>query len=163
MPTPVIIGAVFVAIAIIFIVIALGFAQARRFIAVAPGRIQHARDAGHSGRDRTVDAVPGARPGADGSARVRLCRALYAGQDAGINAPQAGSGRQSQQLVSVRVFWHSRDCLRRLGGLIFFVLSLANVEFFPNRVCFTLLFAVLGFMLPALWLGSKIQQTAKTR
>jgi tight adherence protein C len=37
-----------------------------------------------------------------------------------------------------------------------FVLTLANVEFFPNRVMFTLLFATLGFMLPALWLGNKI-------
>jgi tight adherence protein C len=43
-----------------------------------------------------------------------------------------------------------------LGALIFFVLTLANVEFFPNRVMFTLLFATLGFMLPALWLGNKI-------
>jgi tight adherence protein C len=45
-----------------------------------------------------------------------------------------------------------------LGALIFFVLSLANVEFFPNRVMFTLLFATLGFMLPALWLGNKISK-----
>ena len=43
-----------------------------------------------------------------------------------------------------------------LGALIFFVLSLAAVELFPNRVLFTLLFAVLGYMLPALWLGNKI-------
>ncbi len=45
-----------------------------------------------------------------------------------------------------------------LGALIFFVLTLANVEFFPNRVMFTLLFATLGFMLPALWLGNKISK-----
>jgi tight adherence protein C len=43
-----------------------------------------------------------------------------------------------------------------LGGLIFLVLSIANVDFLP-RIGFTLLFAVLGFMLPALWLGSKIR------
>jgi tight adherence protein C len=43
-----------------------------------------------------------------------------------------------------------------LGGLIFLVLSLAKVEFLP-RIGFTALFAVLGFMLPALWLGSKIR------
>jgi tight adherence protein C len=43
-----------------------------------------------------------------------------------------------------------------LGGLIFLVLSLAKVDFLP-RIGFTALFAVLGFMLPALWLGSKIR------
>jgi tight adherence protein C len=43
-----------------------------------------------------------------------------------------------------------------MGGLIFLVLSIAKVEFLP-RIGFTLLFAVLGFMLPALWLGSKIR------
>lgn len=43
-----------------------------------------------------------------------------------------------------------------LGALIFIVLSIANVDTLP-RLGFTLLFAVLGFMLPALWLGSKIR------
>ena len=43
-----------------------------------------------------------------------------------------------------------------MGGLIFLVLSLANVDFLP-RIGFTALFAVLGFMLPALWLGQKIR------
>jgi tight adherence protein C len=43
-----------------------------------------------------------------------------------------------------------------MGALIFIVLSIANVDLLP-RVGFTLLFAVLGFMLPALWLGSKIR------
>lgn len=43
-----------------------------------------------------------------------------------------------------------------LGGLIFIVLSIASVDFLP-RIGFTLLFAVLGFMLPALWLGGKIR------
>jgi tight adherence protein C len=49
-----------------------------------------------------------------------------------------------------------------MGGLIFFVLSLANVKVFPDRLGFTLLFAVLGFMLPALWLGSKISGRKKS-
>lgn len=43
-----------------------------------------------------------------------------------------------------------------LGALIFLVLSLAAVDWLP-RIGFTALFAVLGFMLPALWLGNKIR------
>jgi tight adherence protein C len=43
-----------------------------------------------------------------------------------------------------------------LGGLIFLVLSLANVEWL-QRIGMTVLFALLGFMLPALWLGQKIR------
>ncbi len=45
-----------------------------------------------------------------------------------------------------------------LGALIFVVLSVAQVQFFPNRVLFTGIFVLLGFMLPALWLGNKISQ-----
>ncbi len=43
-----------------------------------------------------------------------------------------------------------------LGGLIFLVLSLAKTEL-PARLGMTLVFTVLGFMLPALWLGGKIR------
>jgi tight adherence protein C len=43
-----------------------------------------------------------------------------------------------------------------LGALVFIVMSIAGTELL-QRVGFTALFAVLGFMLPALWLGSKIR------
>jgi hypothetical protein len=43
-----------------------------------------------------------------------------------------------------------------LGGLIFLVLSIANVDWLP-RIGMTVVFALLGFMLPALWLGQKIR------
>jgi tight adherence protein C len=43
-----------------------------------------------------------------------------------------------------------------LGGLIFLVLSIANVEWL-QRIGLTVVFALLGFMLPALWLGQKIR------
>ena len=49
-----------------------------------------------------------------------------------------------------------------LGGLIFLVLSLAKVEFFPNRVGLTVLFAVLGFMLPACGWAAR-SEAARTR
>ena len=76
MSTPLIIGAVFVAIAIIFIVIALGSRK--------PGDSLQSRLAEYSMRETPATleeielshAVPRARAGADGPARVRLCRAV---------------------------------------------------------------------------------------
>ncbi|HLF28812.1 MAG TPA: type II secretion system F family protein [Anaerolineae bacterium] len=43
-----------------------------------------------------------------------------------------------------------------LGGLIFLVLTVANAEI-GMRLLMTVVFAALGFFLPALWLGSKIR------
>jgi tight adherence protein C len=157
MPTPVIIGAVFVAVAIIFIVIALGSRK--------PGDSLQSRLAEYSMREtpatleeielsmpfRERVLVPMVRRASTFAVRFTPAKTLESTRHK-LDLAGNPNNWSPSEFFGVRVI----ACIA-MGGLIFFVLTLAKVEFFPNRVGFTLLFGVLGFMLPALWLGSKIR------
>jgi len=158
MSTPLIFGAVFVAIAIIFIVIALGSRK--------PGDSLQSRLAEYSMRETpaTLEEIELSMPFRERVLAPMLRRA--AGFATRFTpAKTLESTRHKLDLAGNPNNWSPNEffgirviaCIA-LGALIFFVLTLAKVEFFPNRVLFTLLFAVLGFMLPALWLGNKISQ-----
>ena len=117
MSAPLIIGAVLVGVAIIVIVIALGSRK--------PGDSLLARLAEYSMRETpaTLEEIELSMPFSERilapmvQARVRFHGALYAGQDAGINAPQTGPGGQPQQLDAIRILWRSRGRLRGPGRL----------------------------------------------
>jgi tight adherence protein C len=157
MSTPLIIGAVFVAVAIIFIVIAVGSRK--------PGDSLQSRLAEYSMRETpaTLEEIELSMPFRE---RVLAPMVRRASGFAVKFTPEKTleSTRHKLDLAGNPNNWSPSEffgirviaCVA-LGGLIFFVLSLANIPFFPNRVAFTLLFAVLGFTLPGLWLGSKIR------
>lgn len=157
MSTPLIIGAVFVAIAIIFIVIAVGSRK--------PGDSLQSRLAEYSMRETpaTLEEIELSMPFRE-RVLAPLVRRASGFAVRFTPAKTLESTRHKLDLAGNPNNWSPSEffgirviaCVA-LGGLIFFVLTLAKVEFFPNRVLFTLLFAVLGFMLPALWLGSKIR------
>jgi tight adherence protein C len=162
MSTPLIIGAVFVAIAIIFIVIALGSRK--------PGDSLQSRLAEYSMRETpaTLEEIELSMP-----FRERVLAPLVrrtSGFAARFTPEQTlESTRHKLDLAGNPNNWTPAEffgirviaCVA-LGALIFLVLTIANVEFFPNRVLYTLLFAALGFMLPALWLGNKISSRKKS-
>ncbi len=156
MPVPVIIGAVLVGIAIIVIVVALGSRK--------PGDSLAARLAEYSMRETpaTLEEIelsmpfserilqPMVRRASGFMVRFTPARTLESTRH---NLDLAGNPNNwtPSEFFGVRAV----ACVA-LGALIFIVLSLANVDFLP-RIGFTALFAVLGFMLPALWLGGKIR------
>jgi len=156
MSTPLIIGAVVVVGAIILILVALGSRK--------PSDSLQSRLAEYSMRETpaTLEEIELSMP-----FRERVLAPLL-GRTSGFAtrftpAKTLESTRHKLDLAGNPNNWSPSEffgirviaCIA-LGALIFFVLSLAAVELFPNRVLFTLLFAVLGYMLPALWLGNKI-------
>ncbi len=156
MPVPVIIGAVLVVIAIIFIVIALGSRK--------PGDALSARLAEYSMRETpaTLEEIELSMPFSE-RVLAPMIRRASGFMVRFTPARTLESARHKLDLAGNPNNWTPSEFFGvravasgALGALIFIVLSLANVDFFP-RIGFTALFAVLGFMLPALWLGSKIR------
>jgi tight adherence protein C len=157
MSTPLIIGAVVVGIAII-IIIALGSRK--------PGDSLQSRLAEYSLRETpaTLEEIELSMPFRERVLAPMLRRA--SGFAARFTpAKTLESTRHKLDLAGNPNNWSPSEffgirviaCVA-LGALIFFVLTLANIPLFPNRFLFTLLFATLGFMLPALWLGNKISK-----
>ncbi len=156
MSGPLIIGAVLVGIAIIVIVIALGSRK--------PGDALSARLAEYSMRETpaTLEEIELSMPFSE-RVLAPMIRRASSFMVRFTPARTLESTRHKLDLAGNPNNWTPSEffgvravaCVA-LGGLIFLVLSLANVEFLP-RIGFTALFAVLGFMLPALWLGSKIR------
>jgi tight adherence protein C len=156
MSAPLIIGAVLVGAAIIVIVIALGSRK--------PGDSLSARLAEYSTRDTpaTLEEIELSMPFSERvlAPMVRRAAAFMARL---TPAQTLESTRHKLDLAGNPNNWTPSEffgaravaCVA-LGGLIFLVLSLANVEWL-QRIGITLLFALLGFMLPALWLGQKIR------
>jgi tight adherence protein C len=156
MSTPLIIGAILVGAAIIVIVIALGSRK--------PGESLSARLAEYSMRETpaTLEEIELSMPFSERILAPMVRRA--SGFMVRFTPAQTlESTRHKLDLAGNPNNWTPSEffgvravaCVA-LGGLIFVVLSIANVDFLP-RIGFTALFAVLGFMLPALWLGSKIR------
>lgn len=156
MPVPLIIGAVLVGVAIIVIVIALGSRK--------PGDALSARLAEYSMRETpaTLEEIELSMPFSE---RILSPMARRASGFMARFTPERSleSTRHKLDLAGNPNNWTPSEFFgvravasAALGGLIFLVLSIANVDYLP-RIGFTVLFAVLGFMLPALWLGSKIR------
>jgi tight adherence protein C len=156
MSIPVIIGAVLVGVAIIVIVVALGSRK--------PGESLSARLAEYSMRETpaSLEEIELSMPFSERILAPMVRRA--SGFMVRFTPAQSlESTRHKLDLAGNPNNWTPSEffgvravaCVA-LGGLIFLVLSIANVDFLP-RIGFTALFAVLGFMLPALWLGSKIR------
>lgn len=156
MSVPVIIGAVLVGVAIIVIVVALGSRK--------PGESLSARLAEYSMRETpaTLEEIELSMPFSE-RILAPMIRRTSGFMVRFTPARTLESTRHKLDLAGNPNNWTPSEffgvravaCVA-LGGLIFLVLSLANVDFLP-RIGFTALFAVLGFMLPALWLGSKIR------
>src|SRR5512143_876556 len=149
MSTPLIIGAVLVGIAIIVIVIALG---SRKL-----GDALSARLAEYSMRETpaTLEEIELSMPFSE-RVLAPMIRRASGFMVRFTPARTMESARHKLDLAGNPNNWTPSEffgvravaCIA-LGGLIFVVLSLANVDFLP-RIGFTALFAVLGFMLPAL-------------
>jgi tight adherence protein C len=156
MPVPLIIGVVLVVVAIIVIVVAVGSRK--------PGDSLSARLAEYSMRETpaTLEEIELSMPFSE-RILAPMIRRASAFVVRFTPAQSLESTRHKLDLAGNPNNWTPSEffgvravaCVA-LGGLIFLVLSIANVEFLP-RIGFTALFAVLGFMLPALWLGSKIR------
>lgn len=156
MSAPLIIGAVLVGVAIIVIVIALGSRK--------PGDSLSARLAEYSMRETpaTLEEIELSMPFSERVLAPTVRRA--AGFMARLTPEQTlESTRHKLDLAGNPNNWTPSEffgiravaCVA-LGGLIFLVLSLANVDWL-QRIGMTVVFALLGFMLPALWLGQKIR------
>ncbi len=156
MSIPLIIGAVLVGMAIIVIVVALGSRK--------PGDSLAARLAEYSMRETpaTLEEIELSMPFTERILAPMVRRAsLFMVRF--TPAQTLESTRHKLDLAGNPNNWTPSEffgvravaCVA-LGGLIFLVLSIANVDFLP-RIGATILFAALGFMLPALWLGSKIR------
>jgi tight adherence protein C len=156
MSVPLIIGAILVGVAIILIVVALGSRK--------PGDALSARLAEYSTRETpaTLEEIELSMPFSERVLSPMVRRA--SGFMVRFTPAQTlESTRHKLDLAGNPNNWTPSEFFGvrlvaavALGGLIFLVLSIAGVDFLP-RVGFTALFAVLGFMLPALWLGSKIR------
>ena len=156
MSVPLIIGAILVGVAIIVIVIALGSRK--------PGDALSARLAEYSMRETpaTLEEIELSMPFSE-RILAPMVRRTSGFMVRFTPASTLESTRHKLDLAGNPNNWTPSEffgvravaCVA-LGGLIFLVLSIANVDFLP-RIGFTALFAVLGFMLPALWLGSKIR------
>ncbi len=156
MSAPLIIGAVLVGAAIIVIVIALGSRK--------PGDSLSARLAEYSTRDTpaTLEEIELSMPFSERvlAPMVRRSATFMARL---TPAQTLESTRHKLDLAGNPNNWTPSEffgvravaCVA-LGGLIFLILSLANVDWL-QRIGITILFALLGFMLPALWLGQKIR------
>jgi tight adherence protein C len=156
MSIPLIIGAVLVGMAIIVIVVALGSRK--------PGDALSARLAEYSMRETpaTLEEIELSMPFTERILAPMVRRASMF-MVRFTPSQTLESTRHKLDLAGNPNNWTPSEffgvravaCIA-LGGLIFLVLSIANVDFLP-RIGFTALFAVLGFMLPALWLGNKIR------
>ncbi len=156
MSVPLIIGAVLVGLAIIVIVVAVG---ARK-----PGDSLSARLAEYSMRETpaTLEEIELSMPFSE-RILAPMIRRTSGFMTRFTPAQTLESTRHKLDLAGNPNNWTPSEFFGvrlvaaiALGALIFFVLSLANVDWLP-RVGFTALFVVLGFMLPALWLGNKIR------
>ena len=156
MSAPLIIGAVLVGVAIIVIVIALGSRK--------PGDTLSARLAEYSTRETpaTLEEIDLSMPFSERILAPMVRRT--SGFMARLTPAQTlESTRHKLDLAGNPNNWTPSEffgvravaCVA-LGGLIFLVLSIANVEWL-QRIGLTVVFALLGFMLPALWLGQKIR------
>ena len=156
MSVPLIVVAVLVGVAIIVIVIALGSRK--------PGDSLSARLAEYSTRETpaTLEEIELSMPFSERVLSPMVRRA--AGFMARMTPEQTlESTRHKLDLAGNPNNWTPSEffgiravaCVA-LGGLIFLVLSLANVDWL-QRIGMTVVFALLGFMLPALWLGQKIR------
>jgi len=156
MSAPLIIGAVLVGVAIIVIVIALGSRK--------PGDSLSARLAEYSTRETpaTLEEIELSMPFSERILAPMVRRT--SGFMARLTPAQTlESTRHKLDLAGNPNNWTPSEffgiravaCVA-LGGLIFLVLSLANVDWL-QRIGMTVVFALLGFMLPALWLGQKIR------
>lgn len=156
MSAPLIIGAVLVGVAIIVIVIALGSRK--------PGDTLSARLAEYSTRETpaTLEEIGLSMPFSERILAPMVRRT--SGFMARLTPAQTlESTRHKLDLAGNPNNWTPSEffgvravaCVA-LGGLIFLVLSIANVEWL-QRIGLTVVFALLGFMLPALWLGQKIR------
>ncbi len=156
MSAPLIIGAVLVGAAIIVIVIALGSRK--------PGDSLSARLAEYSTRETpaTLEEIELSMPFSERvlAPTVRRAATFMARL---TPAQTLESTRHKLDLAGNPNNWTPSEffgvravaCVA-LGGLIFLMLSIANVDWW-QRIGITVLFALLGFMLPALWLGQKIR------
>ncbi len=156
MSIPLIIGAVLVGVAIIVIVIALGSRK--------PSDALSARLAEYSMRETpaTLEEIELSMPFSE---RILTPMARRASTFMVRFTPEQTleSTRHNLDLAGNPNNWTPSEFFGvrlvagvALGGLIFLVLAIANVEWLP-RLGFTVVFAALGFMLPALWLGQKIR------
>ncbi len=156
MSAPLIIAAVLVVVALVVIVIALGTRK--------PGDSLSARLAEYSTRETpaTLEEIELSMPFSERVLAPMVRRA--ASFRARLTPAQTlESTRHKLDLAGNPNNWTPSEffgaravaCVA-LGGLIFLVLSVANVEWL-QRIGITVLFALLGFMLPALWLGQKIR------
>ena len=156
MSVPLIVVAVLVGVAIIVIVIALGSRK--------PGDSLSARLAEYSMRETpaTLEEIELSMPFSERVLAPTVRRA--AGFMARLTPEQTlESTRHKLDLAGNPNNWTPSEffgvravACAALGGLIFLVLSLANVDWL-QRLGITVVFALLGFMLPALWLGQKIR------
>jgi len=156
MSVPLIVVAVLVGVAIIAIVIALGSRK--------PGDSLSARLAEYSMRETpaTLEEIELSMPFSERVLAPTVRRA--AGFMARLTPEQTlESTRHKLDLAGNPNNWTPSEffgvravACAALGGLIFLVLSLANVDWL-QRLGITVVFALLGFMLPALWLGQKIR------
>lgn len=155
MSVPLIFGAVLVGVAIIFIVVAVGSRK--------PGDSLQSRLAEYSMRETpaTLEEIELSMPFRERVLAPMIRRAsLFAVRF--TPAKSLESTRHKLDLAGNPNNWTPSEffgirviaCVA-LGALIFLVLSLANTEL-PQRLGMTALFAMLGYMLPALWLGNKI-------
>ena len=156
MSAPLIIGAVLVGVAIIVIVIALGSRK--------PGDSLSARLAEYSTRETpaTLEEIELSMPFSERILAPMVRRT--SGFMARLTPAQTlESTRHKLDLAGNPNNWTPSEffgvravaCVA-LGGLIFLVLSFASVDWL-QRIGMTVVFALLGFMLPALWLGQKIR------
>jgi tight adherence protein C len=156
MSAPLIIGAVLVGVAIIVIVIALGSRK--------PGDTLSARLAEYSTRETpaTLEEIELSMPFSERVLAPMVRRT--AGFMARLTPEQTlESTRHKLDLAGNPNNWTPAEffgvravACAALGGLIFLVLWIANVDWL-QRLGLTVVFALLGFMLPALWLGQKIR------
>lgn len=154
--SPLIIGAILVTVAIIIIVIAIGSRK--------PGDSLQARLAEYSMRETpaTLEEIelslpfservlaPMVRRASSFAVRFTPARSLESTRH---NLDLAGNPNNwtPSEFFGVRVI-----AAIGLGALVFIVMSIAGTEWL-QRIGFTALFVTLGFMLPALWLGTKIR------
>ncbi len=156
MPVPLIIVAVLVVIVIVIAVVALGSRK--------PGDSLAARLAEYSMRETpaTLEEIELSMPFSE-RVLAPMIRRASTFMTRFTPAQSLESARHNLDLAGNPNNWTPSEFFGvrlvaavAMGGLIFLVLSIAKVDLLP-RVGFTLLFTVLGFMLPALWLGSKIR------
>jgi tight adherence protein C len=153
---PLVIGAILVGVAIIIIVIAVGSRK--------PGDTLQSRLAEYSMRETpaTLEEIELSMPFSERVLQP-MVRRVSGFVVRFTPAKSLESTRHNLDLAGNPNNWTPSEFFGiraiaavALGALVFIVMSIAGTELL-QRVGFTALFAVLGFMLPALWLGSKIR------